>query len=617
MSEKTSRALRMLSFLALCLALALTLSWQERAYAAETSGDELPDVMLAVVTNSENDGTDTFYMSADGVHFEWISEAFVNLNPNDPNDLRAVGSGTPSSPVMTPNGWERTWPLYSFKCPSLIYHNGYFWMLSNEAQSVNGQLALVISNSKDLVHWCDQRRVTVDVAPGWTGNGNPGQFDAAAADWTVGADGNVYAVVSIGRYGGYHGDPQNDSMFPYLVKITELSGRNDPAYNPIGNDSSYITVRTETAVPIVLPQDSHDRIDGSLYVEGGTTYLSIKENGVTNEIWSINDLSRVSDRSAWTLVNGNVLTGFEAPSLTKLNGTYYMFTDELADWTPNDYERPPYYSTGTHVQTSLSLSSGWTNPQRVDAYKSDGTRMSLGLANNPNGDGPRHGTVITVTDPAAKKVIWEAREAAGWTSELPGLPNSSGYTDVPDDAWFYDAVMFAKENGIMRGIGETVFGAGTNLDRSALATMLWRYAEPGEAGVYNDRAENETGMPDVAANSWYTGAANWAVGNGVINGVALPDGSRVFDPQGVVSREMMVVMIVNYINPDLSKVDYAPFDALSDSGLTSSWAREQVAWAVEHGIINGTPDGRLEPGRNVLREEAATIMMNAIQAGIL
>lgn len=139
--------------------------------------DQYPDVMLGVFTNSEADGTDTFYLSYDGYHFEKISQAFENINKNDPARIEAVGS------KMDGRGYN----LYSFKCPSIIYHNGYFWMLSNESDGGDpktdknaGKLRLVISNSKDLVHWSDQRQVLVSVPAGVPSNSVNTKFDAVA-----------------------------------------------------------------------------------------------------------------------------------------------------------------------------------------------------------------------------------------------------------------------------------------------------------------------------------------------------------------------------------------------------------------------------------------------------
>lgn len=590
---------------------------------------EKPDVMLAVFTNSENDATNTFYMSSDGKNFERISEAFVDRYPNDPILSDAVGSGYPGSPVTVPSGWQREYVIYGHKCPSIIWHNGYFWMLSNESHSQTKKetgrqyLNVMISNSKDLVHWSDPRHVEINIPDGWTDNGEgKGQFDAAAADWSVGPDGNIYLVVTIGRYGGYHDRPQDDAMFPYVAKITRLTATNDPAYNPIHNDSSVIQVEVEQAVPVILPVASADRLDGSWYFENGFAYLSIKENGVRNEIWKITavDLSngRANDANMWTLVNNNVVTGYEAPSLTKFRNSYYMFTDELADWTPNDNIREPYMVTGTHMQQSSVLEYGWSEPTPIYAYKSNGQQMSGEWPGSPDTCGPRHGTVITVTDPAAKEIIWNLRASEGFTGLMPGqVDPESGYLDVHRNDWFFDAVAYVREKDIMTGLNNWEFGSWKTLDRAMMATLLWRIDDPTVSSTYDPNATtNTTGLPDVEDRAWYTGAANWALASGVIHGLDTPNGTT-FGANTPVTREMLVTMLANYINPDLTSIDYSKFNALEDSKSTSDWARPATAWAVEQGILSGTDYGLLEPGRAVRREEAAAVIMNAMEAGLL
>ena len=59
--------------------------------------------------------------------------------------------------------------------------------------------------------------------------------------------------------------------------------------------------------------------------------------------------------------------------------------------------------------------TSWTNAQGILAYNSNGTVLSRHANDDWLKDGPRHGTVITVTDPSAKKVIWQQRKTAGWT----------------------------------------------------------------------------------------------------------------------------------------------------------------------------------------------------------
>ena len=59
---------------------------------------------------------------------------------------------------------------------------------------------------------------------------------------------------------------------------------------------------------------------------------------MTNEIWRTTNLSldAVQNTSNWELVTDDAVTGFEGPSLTKYNGTYYMYTDKLKDYPPEN-----------------------------------------------------------------------------------------------------------------------------------------------------------------------------------------------------------------------------------------------------------------------------------------
>ena len=85
----------------------------------------------------------------------------------------------------------------------------------------------------------------------------------------------VYAVVSLGNYGAFHGK-EGDDMRPYLIPFTSLQANN---------------VVPSKAVRIHLPyKDDHDRIDGSLYFENGKAFYSVKRDGINNELWSISDL---------------------------------------------------------------------------------------------------------------------------------------------------------------------------------------------------------------------------------------------------------------------------------------------------------------------------------------
>ena len=195
------------------------------------------------------------------------------------------------------------------------------------------------------------------------------------------------------------------------------------------------------------------------------------------------------------------------------------------------------------------------------------------------------------------------------------------FPDVDYTQWYADGVTFCSEKGLITGYatGEDSgkFGVGRTLTRAQLATILWRNAEPEAAGAYDGNVANETGMPDVADDEWYTGAANWAVANKVVNGF----GGTEFRPNDPVTAEQLATILANYADPaGAESADLGMLDSFADSGAISDWARGSVAWAKAKGIIDRYDEGGvrlLKPYEEIARERVATILMDAFKSGVL
>ncbi len=205
------------------------------------------------------------------------------------------------------------------------------------------------------------------------------------------------------------------------------------------------------------------------------------------------------------------------------------------------------------------------------------------------------------------------------------VPAALRFPDVAQPEWYYESCAFAKANGLISGYDSGDFGPGDTLTRAQAAAILQRYFAPAEADSYDAAAAaNETGMDDVAGACWYTGAANWAVREGVINGKLQDDGSRLFDPDGVITREQLCAIVGNaaakWCGAAVEGADRAKLYGLLGSELVSDWAVDSVAWGVNAGVINGvaTDAGRdVAAGANVERSVMAAVMMNAIQNGVI
>ena len=122
-------------------------------------------------------------------------------------------------------------------------------------------------------------------------------------------------------------------------------------------------------------------------------------------------------------------------------------------------------------------------------------------------------------------------------------------------------------------------------------------------------AEGENTFIDVPDGTWYTEAVAWAAANGVVGGV----GNGKFEPEGNITREQMATILFRYAQK--KGIDTSKRGGLSgfpDSGKVSSWAKDAVQWAVAGDIINGS-DGKLLPQGNATRAQVATILMHYIE----
>jgi hypothetical protein len=202
----------------------------------------------------------------------------------------------------------------------------------------------------------------------------------------------------------------------------------------------------------------------------------------------------------------------------------------------------------------------------------------------------------------------------------------SAFADWSDGEWWSPGVAFCYRNGLITGYAwgsdAGKFGVGESMTRAEFATVLWRNACPAEAAAYDSIAENETGMPDVVTNGYYTAAANWAVANGIINGSEEADG-RHFNPDDPITLEQMVAILANPCsNGAADSADTSTLSGFTDGASVSDWARASVAWGKGVGLVNGYADGlgegfSLRPQENVARERVATILMNAFDAGVM
>lgn len=144
----------------------------------------------------------------------------------------------------------------------------------------------------------------------------------------------------------------------------------------------------------------------------------------------------------------------------------------------------------------------------------------------------------TMTRAMLVSVLWRLAGAPA-----PKAPNT--FVDVPDGAWYTDAVTWAAENGVVSGIGGSRFDPSGFVTREQTAEILYNYAH--NKGYDVSARADLTAFPDAASVSgWAEEALSWANAAGLINGT-VRDGQTILDPQGSASRAQVAMILMNYV----------------------------------------------------------------------
>ena len=166
------------------------------------------------------------------------------------------------------------------------------------------------------------------------------------------------------------------------------------------------------------------------------------------------------------------------------------------------------------------------------------------------------------------------------------------FRDVPVNAYYYDAVRWAKRNGITNGIGDGLFGSTLPCTRAQIVTFLWRAAGSPEP-------KSAANFTDVPTSAYYAKAVAWAVEAGITNGV----GNGKFDPDAPCTRAQCVALLYRAAgSPKVS--DTADFEDVAETAYYAG----AVAWAQRHGITDGVSQSRFAPDHDCTRAQIVAFL---------
>ena len=250
--------------------------------------------------------------------------------------------------------------------------------------------------------------------------------------------------------------------------------------------------------------------------------------------------------------------------------------------------RPTSASVGTRVAITVDSDSGY-ELDRIVVLNEGGTELALTQRNE---------NTYTFIMPDGRVSI----DAHFVRVEMPSTSNV--FYDVAQGAWYYDAVQYVTQRGIMTGVSDRQFAPNAILSRAQAVQILYALAGGPTVSASND-------FVDVNRGDWYADAVSWATANGVVSGM----GKEMFGPNAPLTREQLALILYHYAQV----AGYAPHQGgmaiqeFSDSASISGWALEAVQWAVNAGLISGTGDGMLDPDGAATRAQVAQIFMNFCQ----
>ena len=357
------------------------------------------------------------------------------------------------------------------------------------------------------------------------------------------------------------------------------------------------------------------------YISGGTFYDKLK-GAYAETDYSIqgHEVTYMDgeDVYAMQVVNGKA----SAPDTPVKSGYRFVgWYNGNAKW---DFDTP--------VTENLTLTAKWEkihtsapSAPRYDVAVSDGAHGSVTVSQKSASKGstvtvtvtPDKGyalETLTVTDKNGSALDLTDKGGGQYTFTMPSGPVTVAATfmddntmlnyfvDVPAGAYYYDAVLWAAEGGIVTGTDAVHFSPDASCTRAQLVTFLWRAAG---SPVVN-YAMN---FNDVDGGAYYAEAVHWAASEKIIEGTT----AETFAPDAAVTRAQVVTMLYRFAKAQgmdttqggMAIREFDDFDAVP------AYALEAMDWAVNAGVLKGD-NNRLLPQDNCTRAQIVTMLYRAL-----
>ena len=270
------------------------------------------------------------------------------------------------------------------------------------------------------------------------------------------------------------------------------------------------------------------------------------------------------------------------------------------------YVEPSYYS-GSSSDPTYSVTVDKTENGSVTVSPKNASKGST-VAITVKPDSGYVLETLTVTDKNGNELTLKDKGNGKYTFTMPAgkvevkatfMEDNSMlnfFYDVPNGAYFYEAVKWAVKNGITTGVGNDLFAPEQPCTRAQIVTFLWRAAGSPEP-------KTASSFTDVSASAYYAKAVAWAVENGITNGMT----ETTFAPDATCTRGQSVTFLYRALKGTASgSTNFT--DVKSDA-----FYADAISWAVANNVTNGTSNTTFSPNADCTRAEIVTFLYRAYQ----
>ena len=301
----------------------------------------------------------------------------------------------------------------------------------------------------------------------------------------------------------------------------------------------------------------------------------------------------------------------------KRGANTFEIKDGCAVFTITKFSTFELSGTVTYVEPSYYSGSSSDPTYSVTVDKTENGSVTVSPKSASKGDTvtitvkPDSGYVLetlTVTDKNGNELTLKDKGDGKYTFTMPAgkvevkatfMEDNSMlnfFYDVPNNAYFYEAVKWAVENGITTGVGNDLFAPEQPCTRAQIVTFLWRAAGSPEP-------KTASSFTDVPANAYYAKAVAWAVENGITNGMT----ETTFAPDATCTRGQSVTFLYRALKGSASgSTNFT--DVKSDA-----FYADAINWAVANNVTNGTSNTTFSPNADCTRAEIVTFLYRAYQ----